>query len=215
MTNSKKEKKAPIYTKTINKENVDKMPYKEIRRFIWRDFFAVTLSQIAGVLATLCGYNFQDTLTIYTFGFEMAFLLIAVVLYIFQYRAARKYKVFKKELFFWVLISLNFLLVLGEFISAYFNMSYALDPNDSTLWIVRINPVYYLFIFLLLFIFYFFLVDVIYMKGFRIASKTNDEEKMYKEEIKMFNKGYTREDLTSDEELRFEIKYSTDEDIEE
>ncbi len=159
-------KKPRFYAKIINVENVDKIATsKEKDRFVWRAIFFVIYANGAGLVATIVGFNFGLVFTICMFVFILYSIFRSVWQLVKQYRFIKKYKLFKKEKYFWLIYSINYVLLIGELISACFNT--VVTPFENEGFEVKINPVYFLFIFLPLIIIYLIFMHYTHLKYFQ------------------------------------------------
>ena len=171
-----KEEKPPIYTKFINQQNVLNVgDDKKVLNIISRSSFFVVLAQFSGAIATTIGFNFEHAPAIVTFIIEVSLVIGSLILLIKQYLVIHKYKIFKKERYFWFIYLLNYVLLIAIYISAYFNTTF--EMYDDGKWLSHINPVYYIFIFIPLIVLYIVLLENTVNKGIR--EMTTLKEKKY------------------------------------
>ena len=145
-----------------------------------RSSFFVILAQFAGAIATTIGFNFEHAPAIVTFIIEVLLVIGSLILLIRQYLVIHKYKIFKKERYFWFIYLLNYVLLIAIYISAYFNTTF--EMYDDGKWLSHINPVYYIFLFIPLIVLYIVLLENAVNKGIR--EMTTLKEKKYAAMVK-------------------------------
>ena len=185
MSNSKKEKR-PFYTKFLNVENVYNIEKQRVRSYVvMRDNLFIPFGLIIGFLATMVGYNFDHIVARSTFFIELVFLALTLIIFLKQFLVFHKYKLFKKERYFWIIYPLNYVLIFGECISAYFNTTFEIYENGG--YGARVFALYYLVIFLPLTILYWIFINIAIDRGFNKIEKEERNRKIHLHNMEAFN----------------------------
>jgi len=136
-----------FYEKFIDESKIAEIKdYTESRKF-WVNFFSLMVfSGVAGTLPTFVGYNFENVFAVCMLCWE-ALMLFLLVFFSYKFVSiCHQYGVFKKKCLPFIFVSPFILLTLVFCIVPIFTTTFTNNPNGY--FIVDLNPVFYLFIFL-------------------------------------------------------------------